>query len=97
MSLDYNLDGSLYNFSYSELKESFAKYSNMSDSEFMENLPEIIHFACYVAWIKEIGMNAALSDKGIVHELVHLLAIPDEPLVDLEEIRNSFNTLLRLD
>ena len=82
--------------SYQELRGLYLNITEMSDNEFMSKIPEILHVACIIAWFKEIGRDATLSDVGIIHQLVHLLHIPDEPTIVLSEIRNQFNTLLEL-
>lgn len=88
----YIVDEIKYEFSYSELQNLHEKFKNMSDDEFMQNLPAILHFACYAAWIKELPRNTTLSDKGIIHRLVHLLHIPKEE--DLDKTRTLFNDML---
>lgn len=86
--MEYLLEGKKYHLSYSELREKFI--------EFMNNLPEIIHFAFIVCFLKEIPSYLCLSDIGIIHELSHLLYIPEENTTTLEEIRKIFNDTLSL-
>lgn len=68
----------------------------MSDEEFRSKLSDAIHLACILAWFKELGADYTIGDGGIVHELVHLLAIPHEPLIDLKEVREQFKKDLYL-
>lgn len=85
-----------YNFVYSDLTELFNKYSAMTDEEFMKNLIEILHFSCFISYLKGYGVEMTLSDEGIIHQLVHLLHIPDEPVINLQEIRIQFNNLIKI-
>jgi hypothetical protein len=85
-----------YNFVYSDLRELFNKYSAFTDEEFMVNLIEILHFSCFVCYLKGYETETTLSDEGIIHQLVHLLHIPDEPVIDLQEIREQFNNLIKI-
>ena len=94
----YLVDGRQYHFSYNELQDDYYKYIKQSDDEFMQpaNLIKALHFACIVLYFKDAGIEATVGDKGIIHQLVHLLDIPDEPLVDLQEVRKLFKDVLRL-
>ena len=86
-----------YSISYSDLREHYYRFVSMSNKEFMKALPSAIHFACVVCWFKEVGLEASLSDRGIVHQLAHLLEFGDtletEPL---KEIRKRFKSTLYL-
>lgn len=95
-SLQYQLDsGAHYVLNYQELREDYYRFCAMNDSDFIANLPQVLHFACVVGFFKDIGI-ASLSDEGIIHELVHLLVIPGEPLVQLSKIRGQFKEVLEL-
>ncbi len=93
MSIEYLVDGNKFSFSYQEMKRLYLEFSTITDKEFMNRLPDILHFAVYAAWIKEIPSDICLSDKGIIHQLTHLLTTND-PIIDLQEIRNLFNNQL---
>lgn len=67
----------------------------MSDAEFMSSLPDVLHFACIAAFIKEMGREV-LSDEGVIHQLVHLMSITDEPLIDLRAVRRQFAEQLQI-
>lgn len=84
-----------YSFHYQELKTAYERYISISDEQFISELPKILHFACFVSYVKELSMEATLSDEGIVHQLVHLLVV-DDPTVDIRDIRGDFETLLKL-
>jgi hypothetical protein len=94
--MEYIVEGHKYNFSYQELKEAYIRLCELSDEEFMKNISGALHLACVICFWKEIPSYLCLSDKGIIHELVHLLHIPDEPLVDIKEIRKLFKEQLKL-
>ena len=85
-----------YSLSYQRLKEDYWKYRLMSNSEFLKSLPEILHFACIVGWMKELGPDSTLSDEGIIHQLVHLLTGTTGPSVNMEDIREQFEELLNI-
>lgn len=95
--MDYYLEGKHYSISYSALKEQYIIHKEMSDDEFLANLPSALHTACIISWFKELPAIATLSDIGIVHELAHLLHLGPSELVQLSEIRKLFNTTLKLD
>lgn len=86
-----------YSIGYSELREQYHAFVRMTDAEFMAKLPSAAHFACVVCWFKEVGLDASVGDRGIVHMLIHLIehgnTAPNEPL---KEVRKLFNSLLKL-
>lgn len=94
--MEYLVNDIKYNFSYKGLKEDYHRLIAMSDKEFLENLPTALHFACFCSYVKELGLEATLGEEGIIHNLIHLIHIPNEPLVDLRQIRKSFKELLLL-
>lgn len=87
---------SQFNFSYVELKDLYLQYSTYTDEYFLKELPNILHFACFVSYLKELGTECTLSDVGIIHQLVHLISDPQDALPNLSEIREQFNELLKL-
>lgn len=92
----YLVDGSQYHFSYRELQADYHHFSVMLDDEFMrpENLLKVLHFCCVCAYLKELGVEATVSDKGVIHELIHLaLGVSNRPL---REIRAQFEEVMRL-
>lgn len=62
-----------YGFSYQQLRDDYLRYVMMSDDEFLGNLLDILHFAVFVCYVKEMSGQWILADTGIIHELVHLL------------------------
>ena len=85
-----------YILKYSELKEQYIKHVNMSDEEFLKNLPSALHTACIICFLKEIPTYVCLIDEGIIHELTHLLHIPEDCEKDLKRIRKLFKKQLKL-
>lgn len=83
-----------FSFSYCELREHYERLCNLSDEAFLVSLPEALHLACIVGWLKELGPEATIGEVGIVHELVHLLH--SGTTTPLEEIRSNFCLLLKL-
>lgn len=88
--MEYLVEGKKYNISYSELKERYTDISELPLDKFLLILPEVLHLTCIISYLKEIPTYITLSDTGLIHELVHLLHIGDEPLVDAEKIRQQF-------
>lgn len=70
----------------------------MSDEEFLTVLPDALHFACFICFVKELKTEHVLSDTGILHELVHLIC--DQRLnaegTSLSEVRALFAKELAL-
>ena len=96
MSIEYISDGKKFLFSYQELKTKYNLFCEMTDSEFMTNLPDALHLACFVCFLKETPTYVCLTDTGIIHELVHLLK-EDGTTTSLKEIRGLFKTAIKLD
>lgn len=95
MAIQYLSDGSQYSLSYQELKEHYQVMCEMSDVDFLKNIPDAIHLACIICFLKETPTYVCLTDTGIIHELVHLLK-DDGTTTPLEEIRELFKMTLRL-
>jgi len=90
--MNYTINDKAYAMNYQELKETFERYSEMTDEAFRVCLPNIIHFACFVSWFKRLSPDQTISDVGIIHQLVHLLTSND-PIVDIKEVRADFDRL----
>ena len=92
----YFVDGSKFSFSYSALREDYERYCAMTDEEFVRDdaLLNLLHFCCVCAYFKELGIEATVSDKGIIHELIHLLL--GMPVQSLREIRSQFEIVCKL-
>jgi hypothetical protein len=96
-TMEYIVDGSHFIFSYQEVKDKCYEFSNMKDEDFVNNLPAATHLACVVCYFKEVPTYLCLSDKGIIHELIHLMHIPEGNTTTLKEIRKLFDFWIKLD
>lgn len=94
--IEYKIGKNKYGLSYSELKEYYILHKEMTDEEFIKNLPSALHLACIICFLKEIPTYLCLSDNGVVHELVHLLEHGETELIKLSQIRKKFNKQLKL-
>jgi len=95
MSIEYLSEGAKFSLSYQELREHYLNFCDMSDSDFLKNLPDAIHLACIICFLKEVPTYVCLTDKGIIHELVHLLK-ENGTTTSLSEIRELFKLTLCL-
>ena len=91
---NYSIGKNKYSIEIKKLKEYYLEYIELSDSEFMERLPEITHLACILSYLDRLGTMHVLSDEGLVHQLIHLMHIPDEPLINIIAIRSPFEAEL---
>lgn len=96
MAIEYKIDGTnkTYHFSYQEMVATYNKFSGMSDAEFMDELPNILHFACFACYVKEYPSEMVLVDTGILHELIHLLPGSSGTTTSLSDIRALFDLLM---
>lgn len=94
--MEYIVDNSRFHFSYTEVREAYLIAISLDDEEFMRRLPEMIHLACVICYFKEIPTYVCLSDKGIIHELAHLMHIPEGNTTTLRQIRLLFEDQLKL-
>lgn len=85
------VDSRKFTLSYPDLREDYLRYTMMQDDEFLANVVDILHFACVVCYLKEVPSYIALSDIGVIHELVHLLPNSSGTTTSLGEIRDQFN------
>jgi hypothetical protein len=95
--IEYVLEGRNYLLSYQQLREEHYRFCSMKDEEFMANLPAAAHLACVICYLKETPGYVALCDIGIIHELIHLMHIPEGNTTTLREIRKLFEETLKLD
>lgn len=91
------MNGKSFSASLLELKREYRRLKKLSDDDFIKEIKKALHLSCIVSFIKKLDINDTIGDYGLIHQLIHLLDIPEEPLVDIREIRNQFETLLRLD
>lgn len=93
--MEYLVEGTKYSISYRELKESYINFCDKTDDEFINDLKSAIHLSCIICYFKEIPTYVCLSDKGIIHELVHLLDLRYDKH-QLNHVRNLFREQLKL-
>lgn len=94
--MEYLVDGKRYVMSYQELREEYRRFCKMGNKEFLENLPAAAHLACIICFLKQIPTSVCLADTGIVHELLHLMHIPEGNTTSLKEVRKLFKKSLKL-
>ncbi len=96
--MEYLVDKSRYSFNYQNRHDDFLKYKEMSDAEFVENALPALHFAMHICYVKQMGGEATISDKGVCHQLLHLLDndCREHALIELDEIRGQFNRVCEL-
>lgn len=91
---EYKVGDRTFVYDKKSLSQSFDTYSSYTDIEFLENIIDILHYAVYACWVKEISSDDCLADDGIVHELVHLLQKNTIGHSNLKQIRKKFNETL---
>lgn len=94
--MEYTLEGRTFSVSYQGLREQYLIHCNMTDEEFIKNLPSALHLATVICYFKETPAYICLCDIGIIHELVHLLHIPEDTQNRLRDIRKDFEFQLKL-
>lgn len=96
---DYRGEMRNYGISYTELRDEHRELCSMSTPDWMTHLPRAIHLACVIGWFKELPNDATIGDRGIVHELVHLISATYEG-AELQQVirrvRKQFAEVLRL-
>lgn len=95
--MEYLVEGSKYNFSYTDVRQAYIEICALSDPEFVRQLPKAIHLACVICYFKEIPTYNCLSDRGIIHELAHAMDIGEQNTISLQSIRALFKEQLKLD
>jgi len=96
ITYSYVVNGKSFSASLYELKKEYRRLKNLSDDEFIQQIKKALHLSCIISFIKKLDINDTVGDYGLIHQLVHLLDIPEEPLIDVKEIRKQFDTLLKL-
>lgn len=90
-ALTRNGERTVFSIDYDELTREYHLYKNETDEFWLNNLVKILHFSVVACYHTNVDMNNSISDIGIIHELVHMLHIPDEPLINLAATRIAFN------
>ena len=86
-----------YGFSYRETRRLYREFVAMTDEEFFgAQLPDAMHLACFIAYIKEIPAEDVVGDQGLLHEMIHTMTTTDMTDADRANIRKMFYQLLEL-
>jgi hypothetical protein len=95
--MEYAILDRRYHLDYQELKEHYHRFCQMDDVEFFneKNLKEALHLACVICYLKNIGMEATVGDRGVIHLLVHQIHLRFSE--ERGDVRASFETVLKLD
>ena len=93
---EYKKENKTFLYDYDLLMFQYKKFLSMSNEEFIENILDAVHFACYVSYVKKLDTEETLSDTGIIHELVHLTKENTRPYQDINKTRKKFNKLLKV-
>lgn len=96
MSISYKVDGVEYSISYHELRENHLRFCSMTDAQFRAALPEALHLACIISYLKELPNNCLVSDRGIIHLIAHQIHIPSATKHEFKIMRQSFKRMLAL-
>lgn len=94
--IEYLVEGRTFSFNYQELKEEYEKICEYTPQQFLDNVVEILHFTCFISYIKNTPSYILLNDKGLIHELVHLIHLKDLILTDINEVMNQFKIWCKL-
>jgi len=83
---------------YQNLKGLYETICGYSDEKFMSELPSILHVTCIISHLKDVPASCLVGDYGLIHQLAHLIKLGDknEPLIVLSDIREQFETLMKL-
>lgn len=72
-------------------------FDDLSDFEFVYELPKIIHTACFLVFIaassRKMNIYDSVGDQGIIHELVHLLNGSGRDTRSIRRVRGQFVAL----
>lgn len=98
LKFDYKVEGSTYSMDYQQLKNHFIQFKEMSDVDFVAQAIKIFHFASFVCYFKNIPTQTILCDKGILHQLAHLIDedTKEDAIREISEIRERFNSICAL-
>lgn len=94
MPIEYLVGDKKYLLSYVELRQKYIEFCDMTDMQFLKNISSALHLACVICWLTERPGYVVLADDGIIHELCHLIDIPDG--CDLTAVRKLFKEQLIL-
>lgn len=89
----YKIDNKEYVYDPLMLRFHYNTFTIMCDEEFLENLPKILHFSCFMSFVLKLNHIETLSDKGIIHELVHLSNKGTRQFSEIKKVRDKFDDL----
>ncbi len=89
-TIEYEVEGREFSVNISDLCLEYKEICSMSNIDFMNKLPKVAHFCCIVFYIERGKDREFVSDKGLLHEIIHLMHIPEEPMINLMEVREKF-------
>lgn len=89
----YKIEDKEYVYDPLMLRFHYNTFTIMDNEEFIENLPKILHFSCFMSFVLKLGQIETLSDTGIVHELVHLSNKGTKDFSDIKQVREKFEDL----
>lgn len=89
----YKVGENEYTYNPSLLQMHYQSFLEMSDEEFLDNIFNALHFACFMSFVKRIDHVETLSDKGVIHELVHLGKEATRKYTNIKIVRKKFEEL----
>lgn len=98
VKFEYKVEGSTYSMDYQELRNHFETFKNYNDTLFIAEAIKIWHFASFVCYFKNVPTEAILCDKGILHQLAHLIDedTKEDAVREISDIRERFNIICAL-
>lgn len=92
--MDYQLqtsEGHVATFSFDvvEMEREYNYWLEASDCEWYSDTLDIAHFICYCLYHLPMDLKQAVSDTGVLHELIHLAAL-DDPIITVERTRKAY-------
>lgn len=90
MSIQYTTGGKSYNFDYQEMKKLYNQVCLFPEEIFIERLKDILHLACTICYFKGLSLEETLGDEGVIHQIAHLMDIPEEPIISVTRVRELF-------
>lgn len=89
----YRVGETNYEYDPAKLMRTYELICDYSDEEFMDNLAKILHFSSFMCFVLNLSNIETLSDKGIIHELIHLLNDNTRDYTDIKDVRKKFEDL----
>jgi hypothetical protein len=80
-------------FSASGLFEAHAAMAALDVSAFEARAVEAAHLACALMCFGGYDDAETIGDKGLIHELLHVALISDDPVINVRDIKMRFDAL----